>query len=169
MARRYLEARDLLAERLNNRVLDPYPGIRTGKHFLNEADGINLSRANTFPKGYIFGDDDDPFPKLKIFYKSGHNKRIAKFNIYYLVKEKISYTDIEGREYKDIDYLHFMKDEILEALQYDLALGNGEGYYIDNIMAVPQVQELTSEEFPFKIYQQVISVTIKWINKYGNA
>jgi len=167
MARRYLEARDLIATRLNNRVLDPYPGVRNGKHFLNESDGINLSRANTFPKGYIFGDDDEPFPKLKIFYKSGFNKRTAKFNIYYLVKDRISYTDIEGRVYKEMDYLHFMKDEILEALQYDLHLG--EGYYIDNIYAVPQVQELTSDEFPFKIYQQVITITIKWVNKYGSA
>lgn len=167
MARRYLEARDLLAERLNNRVLDPYPGIRTGKHFLNESDGINLSRANTFPKGYIIGENDEPFPKLKIFYKSGFNKRTARFNIYYLVKEKISYTDIESRVYKDKDYLSFMKDEILEALQYDLYLSNG--FYIDNIFEIPQQEELVSDEFPFKIYQCVINVSIKWVNKYGNA
>jgi len=169
MTRRYLEARDLLAERLNNRVLDPYPGIRPGKHFLNEADGINLSRANTFPKGYIIGDEDQPFPKLKIFYKSGFNKRVVRFNIYYLVKEKISYTDIEGREYRDKDYIQFMKDEILNALQYDLALGNGEGYYIDNIFDIPQLEELVSDEFPFKIYQLVIPISIKWVNKYGSA
>jgi len=167
MARTLLEARTALVSRLNANVLDPYPGTRPGNQFLNESDGINLSRANTFPKGIIRIDDDEPFTREEQFYKSGYNKRMATFNIFYLVKEKISYTDTEDVTYKEEDYAQYMKEQIITTLQNDLDLG--DGYFIANITNISSVEELTSDEFPFKLYQILIPVTIKWINKYGQA
>lgn len=166
MARTLLGAREALSTRLNANVLDPYPGIRPGKHFLDESDGINLSRANTFPKGYIITEEDNPFARKDYFYKAGFVKRSATFNIYYLVKDKISYTS-GLTTYTDIDYANFMKEKIQKTLKDNLDLD--DGYYVQNIITIPKVDELVSDEFPFKLYQIVISVEVKWVDTYGQS
>ena len=165
MTRKFLKARDLLATRLNASVLDPFPGTRNGKHFLNEADGINLSRANTFPKGYILTNEDNPYKQVTAFSRAGFNERNAKLDIFYLVKDKISYTDSDNVKYTGFDYVQFMKEEILQTLQDNSNLG--EGYYIKSILPISKVEELVSDEFAFKLYQIIISVEIKWVNAYG--
>lgn len=164
MVRNLLSAREALSDSLNSNVLDPYPGTRPGKHFLDESDGINLSRANTFPKGYIITEEDDVFNRKNYFYKAGFVKRNATFNIYYLVKDSISY-DNGVTVFKDIDYANYMKEKIQAALKDNIDLGSG--YYIESITPIPKVDELVSDNFPFKLYQVVISVSVKWVDTYG--
>lgn len=163
--RTFLEARSLLTAKLNANVLDPYPGARPGFHFLQESDGINLSRANTFPKGFVMDNTDNSFTRENYFYKKGFNKRTGIFNIYYLVKDKISYT-AGGVTYTDIDYAAYMKEQIIRTLQDDVDLTGG--YMIERITPINKVEELVSDEFPFKLYQIVISVEVKWVNSYGS-
>lgn len=167
MTRTYLQARTILTNILNSNCLDPYPGTRSGKHFFEESDGINLSRANTFPKGYVIKTSDDPLNNRKNFYTSGWNDRKAIFSIHYLVKDMISYTDsLTQTKYKDIDYVEFMKEKIVQTLSNNINMG--DGFFIEDIGNIQRVTELTGDGLPFKLYEGIVPVTVKWVNKYGN-
>ena len=165
MTRTPIKARDIVKDVLNNNCLDPYPSVRTGNQFLDESDGINLTRANTFPKGFIFIDKEIPH-QAEHFHTSGWERNTQRFLLHYFVKDRIHYTDGTG-SYMDRDYALFMKDEITDTLRDNIALGSG--YYVQNIEKSETVHELINQDtaLPFKLFEVIIPFNIKWVNTFG--
>jgi len=150
---------------LNTQVVDPYPEFRNGNHFFDEDDGINLNRANTFPKGYIFI-DSNPESDTSNFGRSGWSQNYTRILIHYFVKDKISYT-VNDVTYKEKSYANYMARQIKNALEDNVSLG--QGYYIDRMKTEDYdgARVLESPKAGFLLYEVVIPVTIKWSRNYG--
>ena len=160
-----ITAKTLLKTMLNSQVTDPYPGARSGNQFFDEDDGINLQRANTFPKGYIFFDRELAPTSKERFSRKGWELKHARFIIHYFVKDKISYT-VSGTKYQDASYANYMAESIKESLEDNVSLGSG--YYIEDIQEdIEAARQLTNNNAPFVLFEVRIPVIIKWSRQYG--
>lgn len=159
MAKNSIEVRKLIKQLLNDNLLDPYPGTRSGNHFYDESDGLNLTRANTFPKGYITSSDSDT--ELDGIGSTGHANNSCKINIWYFVKDKISYDD-GTTVYKEKDYVEFMINKIRNYLLSERNLGNG--YHIKTFGKSDGVGE--NKTGAFRVYYDMVSITVYWDEEY---
>jgi len=155
-----IEARKLIKDLLNNNLTDPYPGTRSGNHFYDKTDGLNLTRAKTFPKGFITSDSKET--ELDGFGSTGHSNNSVEINIWYFVKDKISYTE-NSVTYKEEDYVELMINKIIEFLRNNKNLGSG--YHIKGFGTSEGVKE--TKEGTFRVYYDVVPVTVYWDDIYG--
>ena len=152
-------ARNRITSILNANVLDPYPGTRNGNQFYDEGTGINLNRAQTYPKGFI--QINPKSSSLSGFGGSGNSPNSVEINIWYFVKEKISYDD-GSIVYKNEDYVSYMTDLIEKSLRSNITLGSD--YHIKNFGSSEGPK--TGKEGSFKVYYDVVPVTVYWNEVY---
>lgn len=156
----------LVQSTLNDNIVDPFPAgnTRRGPHFFIESDEINLTRRDTFPKGYV-----RPAPPISNNVKgnigrTGWIKKYATLDIFYYAKEDGSYKDGDGIIYKNQDLCSYMLNQIETIL-----LNNRfAGYYLSENAFGTQVQPRIASQGSFKLYYGVIPVTFYWSEKYGN-
>ena len=157
-----IEARQLISALLNANISDPYPGTRKGnspKQFYDQSDGLNLTRGDSFPKGYITTDSKETI--LQGIGSSGHANNSCTINIWYFVKDKISHNTLG---YKEEDYINYMIDQIRTYLQSNRKIN--DEYHIKGIDSSSGV--LQSQEGTFKVYYDVVPVVIYWNDTYGS-
>jgi len=157
-------ARKLIKDLLNTNILDPYPGTRKGnspKQFYDQSDGLNLTRADSFPKGYITSDSKDTI--LQGIGSLGHANKSVTINIWYFVKDKISYTDGDNIVYKEEDYVEYMVEKIRTYLESNRKIN--DEYHIKSFDSSNGTQK--TQEGTFSVYYDVVPVTIYWDDTYG--
>ena len=157
-----IEARQLIGTLLNANISDPYPGTRKGtnpKQFYDQSDGLNLTRGDSFPKGYITTDSKET--GLQGIGNSGHANNSCTVNIWYFVKEKISHSTLG---YKEEDYVNYMIDNIRTYLQSNRKIS--DEYHIKSFSTSEGTQKTT--EGTFKVYYDVVPITIYWDDTYGS-
>lgn len=152
-----IEARIIIKDLLNANILDPHldrPGINP-QQFYDEADELNFSRGQTFPKGYIT--TRAPVTNMDGFGNTGHNERMITIEIWYFVKSDIKYND-GVRDYKEKDYAAYMTNLIGQFLQRNRNLGSD--YHIKNFNVTDGVT--SSVEGAMKVYYDFISINVHW-------
>lgn len=159
MVRNIIEARSLVQNILNSKVLDPYPGTRKGVHFLDESEELNLDRANTFPKGYITTSNREIIKST--IGKTGHSVNSGNIDIWYFAKQDTYYTDGIG-SYKNTDYINYMIGSIHKVLEENINLGSGYHLKSFGISEGPKKQEAGS----FPVWYDVVPITIYWDRVY---
>lgn len=160
-----IEIRKLVKDLLNNSLVDPYPTdmTRPGNQFYDNADGINLSRGQTFPKGYI-KINDSPSTKTQNIGRVGHAKKYASISIYYYVKEKTKYTEDEII-YKNEDFVHLMLGKIENLLLDNRKIGD---YHLYPISISDTVDLPMLKEGNFSLYAGYRTITYYWDDTYGS-
>ena len=160
-----IAARKLITALLNTYCLDPYPSTltRPGQHFYDESDGINLTRGNTFPKGFVtLG--EEPTKNTKTFSKAGFMQFERTIDIHYIVKNKTSYTDVTPITYKERDYAIYMKHQIESTLLNHKILP--DNYVINEVKNVDPADPIETDR-GFILYEIVVPVIVKWVVKHG--
>lgn len=160
-----IEARKLIKDILNSQLLDPYNGTRPGnnpKQFYDKGDGLNLTRGDSFPKGFI---TSEPIVTEKQgIGASGHSNESGTINIWYFVKNRNSYTDGNNITYEEEDYVTYMIGLIKKLLLNNLKISNE--YHIKNFGTSDGPSK--SKEGNFTVYMDVLPITIYWSDIYGN-
>jgi hypothetical protein len=158
-----IELRNLVTDLLNSNVIDAYPSnlTRNGHHFYDESDGINLSRGDTFPKGFVTL-AVSPVPILQNIGKSGHMKKYGSIQIFYYTKEKQSFIN-NGTTYSNEDLINFM----LEQIQTALVNTRLHDYHLfpTSITTNNRIRQIKTGNF--KVYMGSITVTYYWNEIYG--
>ena len=161
-----VEIKELVKDVLNSNAEDPYDPTSTRpgglpQQFFNEADGLNLTRANTFPKGFIKIGSSPESVKDNVG-TSGWIKYYGTIHIFYYVKEKNNYT-INNITYTDEDLVNYMLKNIKDTL-----LSNKiAGYYLYPDSFGEGGQIVKDREAKIKLYRGVLPVTYYWYECYG--
>lgn len=160
-----VELRKLVKDILNDKCLDPYPTdlTRNGSQFFDESTGINLTRANTFPKGFLKGYTSRQ-PEKDNVGRTGHIKKFATVAVFYYSKEKLKYTK-DGITYTDQDLVAYMLNEIQTTL-----LNNKLTDYHLSPTSFSADSEIYIDRTggAFKLYRGLITIEYYWVESYGN-
>ena len=161
-----VEIKELVKDTLNSYAVDPYDPTSTRpgglpQQFFNEADGLNLTRANTFPKGFIKVGATPDSVKDNVG-RSGWIKYYGTILVFYYVKEKNSYL-LNGITYTDEDLVNYMIKNIKDTL-----LNNRfEGYYLSPDSFGDGGPIVRDTEAKIKLYRGVVPITFYWYECYG--
>ncbi len=159
-----IELSKLVKATLNTNIADPFPtgNTRIGPQFYIESDEINLSRRDTFPKGYIQPSPTDSPNKKGNFGRTGWITKYATLDIFYYVKENNSYTT-NGITYKNQDFVSYMLNEIETVL---LTHGYTDYHLAEDAFGV-KTQPRLATEGSFKLYFGILPITFYWAESYG--
>ncbi len=161
-----VELRKLVKDVLNSKCSDPYDNnsTRIGKHFFDEAEGLNLTRANTFPKGFLKG-YTSAAPEKDNIGRTGHVRKSAMVAVFYYSKEKLKYT-VNGVTYSDQDLVSYMLNEIQTVLLNNKFIN----YHLSpsSFSGDPEIIIDKGYNNQFKLYRGLITITYYWYETYGN-
>jgi len=157
-----VELRGLIKSVLNTNCVDPYDpnSTRRGNHFFDESDNLNLTRGDTFPKGYIKV-GPKPAPVKQNLGPTGHIKRFATIDIFYYAKEKSHFTT-GSITYREQDLVNYMLDQVEKTL---LSNAVGSDYHLmpSSFGDGDWVKESGK---PFTKYRGLLPVTYYWNETY---
>lgn len=160
-----VELRKLVKDMLNNNVTDFYANNQNRptlqEHFYDESDGINLSRGNTFPKGYV-KISNAPTPVKTNVGRTGYTKKYGTIRIYYYTKENQSYT-ANSIVYKNEDLINLALDNIHDSILNHRVIG----YHLFPTSVVKSNEISQVNQGNFKLYLGSLTVTYYWYENYG--
>ena len=161
-----VELRTLIKNTLNDNVVDPYDNgdsVRSGNHFFDESDGLNITRRKSFPKGFL-KQAPGTAPVKQNQGRSGHITNYGTVDIFYLVGERQNY-DNNGITYTNEDLVSFMLKQTQDTLLNNAV---GSDYHLNpSSFGEGDIVKLNSPNGTFKLYQGVLPVTYYWDETYG--
>jgi hypothetical protein len=159
-----VELRGLVKDLLNNNCIDPYDvnSTRNGNQFFDESEDLNLTRANSFPKGFIRIGNQRNNEKSPIG-NTGHIKYTGRLDIFYFSKERLKYT-YNGTQYVEKDIINLMIKNIRDTLLSNSLRNNG--YYLTQNPFSESSQIVENPDGTFVTYYGTISVFYYWTEEY---
>lgn len=165
-----VELKQLVKDTLNTYSEDPYNNLssRPGnlpQQFFNEADGLNLTRGDSFPKGFIKS-GGIPSPMKDNIGRTGWIKKYGEVDIYYFVKEKNNYIK-NNITYTDGDLVEYMLNNIQTVLLNNRQTFLEKGYAIYPNSFGDGGDVVIDQQAKHRLYRGLIPVTFYWYERYG--